>query len=248
LNSTVVTPAAIIMSNARFRQNPGPAEAQNSAANPATNSSATTPAEATAMRRHRSRNAQLEVTSTYGSGLKKSNIRPSVCTSPPKWLCRRRHGEFVQRLHQHDAQVKQHEIGGGEHIARRRSQFGAVVNARLQRPSDHAAPDNGGPRPEQPAQNRFGPIQGRIRIQQRKARKHQVRPREQPFALFALPIAGEELLAVRGHLVVEQIGVIQLGEKLNHILLPGRAVRIVIQRLLPGILDGPVRPEPAMNA
>ncbi len=77
-----------------------------------------------------------------------------------------------------------------------------------------------------------------------KAHEHDVQEAETDLALLALFVALEELRAIGGQIVLQQVREIELRQKLNYSFLARRFIGKPIQALLPGLLDRPVRLQP----
>jgi hypothetical protein len=85
------------------------------------------------------------------------------------------------------------------------------------------------------------PIQKTVRIQQWESREHDVHQARTDLPSAGLLEAPEQFGGIDRHRVLEQVGMVQLGEDLDHRLLTERRDGESLKALFPDIFHGPVR-------
>ena len=153
--------------------------------------------------------------------------------------------ELMQNLDESKPEEEEREIVRREHILPLHLQLVHVLEGEIHPRADDRQPEQRAQRAEEPAEVRLRDVEEGVRVKQREPREHDVHQARAGLALAGLLEALEELRGVGGLLVEQQVGLIELPQQLDHRLLARGLVWKFLNALLPHLLDGAVRTQPA---
>ena len=155
--------------------------------------------------------------------------------------------ELVDHLGQQHADVEQPHVARRQQSGALPGQLVGVVQQRLaaQRQQQHVGHRHR--RAEERPDQRQRPLQQPVRVQQRDADGHETHQQRLDLAPAALAVALEKRALGAVLVEHEQVREVELAQQLHHLLLRQRVLGVVLQRLLPGLVDGALQRQPAQE-
>ena len=179
-----------------------------------------------------------------GQGRKQQQHHAHLVDLATVALAGRRMAKFVDQLGQHQAHIKQAQVPRCEQAGRLVKEALRFVCQRLdtQHQQHHIA--QGTDRAEDQPDQRHGPIEGAVRIDERHLDGQKAQDQRLDFTPAPLAVALEQAGGRRAAVKLQQIGQVQLAQQLHHLFLGQRQLRLELDQLAPDLVDGAVGPQP----
>ena len=152
--------------------------------------------------------------------------------------------KLVEGFADDQARIEKEKVVGIQHPLGLISQGRKVVRHDLQRPRHDHEPDQRSDPTDGVLDHRQGAHQEAVWIQEWDAGEHDVQQARSDLSLPGLLVALEQLRRVRRRLVLQQVGLVKLGEKLDDRFLTRGFIRKPLQAFFPDLLDRAARTQP----
>ena len=152
--------------------------------------------------------------------------------------------KFVHQLGQHQPHIEQAQIARCEQAGRLIKQPVRFVHQCLDAQHQQHQVTQGADRAEDEANQRHGPIEGAVRIDQGHLDGQKAHQQGFDLAATTLPVALEQTGCGRASVKLQQVRQVQLAEQLHHLLLRQGQLRLGFDQLNPHLVNGAVGAEP----